>query len=590
MSYTAHQFHIPVLGLCYSIDTPLKVARFGISSVLSIVEDQLIEDMRAYHAAKNNIPFDPIPEKDPDHRAKRITAYLNLLSELVKQQSADMKQQDFTPGTDLTKYFELLPDNELKQQFISMMHMPDGEEKDILQQHLKNAVTPGDIDVNIMVKLNNPAYDDNGEKMPEEYSDALSALRGFAKSKLTSSIVLSAGYNPALFAYAEQFNDFYPDKNNILTKKIIIKVSDYRSALIQGKLCAKKGLWVSEFRIESGLNCGGHAFPTDGLLMGSILEEFKINRQALAAELYEMCNAALIAKGKTPFSIMPVQKVTAQGGIGTAAEQQLLLRYYELDAVGWGSPFLLVPEVTNVDDDTLQLMANAEPDDYRMNHASPLGVMFNNFMKSSAEAQRKKRITDNRAGSPCYSKYLASDTEFTERPICTASRQYQQLKRTQLAAATPSQATEIALERLNEKDCLCEGLTASVRLKNEMPLSHKLSAVTICPGPNLSWFSGVFSLKEMTDHIYGRLNILNARYRPHMFINELKLYVDYFKRLITETAANYNAKQDRYLEKFRNNLLKGIHYYKQLIRLFTYPEKTSAELNAIEAELLEIVL
>lgn len=590
MSYTAHQFHIPVLGLCYSIDTPLKVARFGISSVLSIVEDQLIEDMRTYHAAKNNIPFDPIPEKDPDHRAKRITSYLNMLSDLVKQQAADMQQQDFTPGTDLTKYFELLPDNELKQEFISMMHMPDGEEKQLLKQHLKDAMTVGDIDVNIMVKLNNPAYDANGEKMPEEYSDALSALRGFANSNLTSSIVLSAGYNPALFTYAEQFSDFYPGENNILTKKIIIKVSDYRSALVQGKLCAKKGLWVSEFRIESGLNCGGHAFPTDGLLMGSILEEFKINRQALAAELYEMCNAALIVKGKTPFITMPVQKVTAQGGIGTAAEQQLLLRYYELDAVGWGSPFLLVPEVTNVDDDTLQSMANAEPEDYRMSHASPLGVMFNNFTKSSSEVQRKKRIADNRAGSPCYSKYLTSDTEFTERPICTASRQYQQLKRTQLAATTSSQATTIALERLNEKDCLCEGLTASVRLKNDMPLSHKLSAVTICPGPNLSWFSGIFSLKEMTDHIYGRLNILNARYRPHMFINELKLYVDHFKRLIVETAANYNARQDRYLEKFRNNLLKGINYYRQLIQLFTHPEKTSAELSAIEAELLAIVL
>jgi hypothetical protein len=589
MSYTAHQFHIPVLGLCYSIDTPLKVARFGISSVLSIVEDQLIEDMRAYHSVKNNLPFDPIPEKDADHRAKRITAYLNLLSDLVKQQAADMQQQDFTPGTDLTKYFELLPDNELKQEFVSMMQMPDGAEKDTLKQRLKNAITVGDIDVNIMVKLNNPAYDDNGEKMPEEYSDALSALRGFANSNLTSSIVLSAGYNPALFTYAEQFNDFYPGENNSLTKKIIIKVSDYRSALVQGKLCAKKGLWVSEFRIESGLNCGGHAFPTDGILMGTILEEFKINRQALAAELYEMCNAALIAKGKTPFSSMPTQKVTAQGGVGTAAEHQLLLHYYELDAVGWGSPFLLVPEVTNVDDETLQLMANAEPDDYLMNHASPLGVMFNNFRKSSAEAQRKKRIADNRAGSPCYRNYLASDTEFTERPICTASRQYQQLKRNQLAAATPSEATTIELHRLNEKDCLCEGLTASVRLKNEMPLSHKLSAVTICPGPNLSWFSGIFSLKEMTDHIYERLNILNARYRPHMFINELKLYVDYFKRLIIETAANYNAKQDRYLEKFRNNLLKGINYYKQLLHLFTHPEKTSAELTAMEAELLAIV-
>lgn len=43
-----HTFHIPVLGLSYSIDTPLKVARFGISSVVSIIEDELVEkEMRA---------------------------------------------------------------------------------------------------------------------------------------------------------------------------------------------------------------------------------------------------------------------------------------------------------------------------------------------------------------------------------------------------------------------------------------------------------------------------------------------------------------------------------------------------------------
>ena len=45
--------------------------------------------------------------------------------------------------------------------------------------------------------------------------------------------------------------------------------------MIQGNYLAKKGLWVSEYRIESGLNCGGHAFATDGFLLGHILEEFK---------------------------------------------------------------------------------------------------------------------------------------------------------------------------------------------------------------------------------------------------------------------------------------------------------------------------
>ena len=70
--------------------------------------------------------------------------------------------------------------------------------------------------------------------------------------------------NPRLYSYIENFEDFFPTKNGIIKKKIILKVSDYRSALIQGKFLAKKGLWVSEYRIESGLNCGGHAFASDG--------------------------------------------------------------------------------------------------------------------------------------------------------------------------------------------------------------------------------------------------------------------------------------------------------------------------------------
>ena len=60
------------------------------------------------------------------------------------------------------------------------------------------------------------------------------------------------------------------------------------------------------------------------------------------------------------FSEMPEQKVTAQGGIGTAEEHALLLEHYQLDATGWGSPFLLVPEATNMDDKTLFQLSTAK--------------------------------------------------------------------------------------------------------------------------------------------------------------------------------------------------------------------------------------
>jgi hypothetical protein len=581
-----HQFHIPVLGLCYTIDTPLMVAKYGISSVLSIVEDELIEDMRAYHSLRNGIAFTTIPEQDPDHRAKRITAYLSLLKDLIDAQVAELKSSSFETCSDLRKYFELLPDNSsLKEDYRQMVAMEEGEAKKQLQKHLIDSMVTGDIDVNIMAKLDNPAYTDDGEKMPEEFCDAVAALRGFANSRLSSSIVFSAGYNPRLFNYAEQFEDFYPDANGHLTKKIILKVSDYRSALVQGKLLAKKGLWVSEFRIESGLNCGGHAFPTDGILMGPILEEFKHNRQALAEELLSLCNDTLAAKGKKRFDKPPAQKISAQGGVGTNEEHQFLLQCFQLDSVGWGSPFLLVPEVTNVDEITLQQLASAQPEDYFLSNASPLGVPFHNFRKSTSEHQRKERISNKRPGSPCYKKFLTSDTEFTEIPICTASRQYQDLKEKQLTSALiDAEEMKAQLEKISKKDCLCEGLTSSVRLKNQMKLSHKLSAVTICPGPNLKWFSGIFSLKEMVDHIYGRINITNSLYRPNMFINELKLYVDYLKKQLTESAASLTEKQLRYFQKFKTNLLNGIAFYKTIL-LSGNASQTLEELCYFESEL-----
>jgi len=585
-----HQFHIPVLGLCYTIDTPLMVAKFGISSVLSIVEDELIEDMRAYHSLQNGIDFTPITKKDPDHRAKRITAYLNLLQDLIDIQVAELKTSSFDTCPDLRKYFDLLPDDSpQKKGYLNIQTTEDGEAKNQQERQLVKSIITGSIDVNIMAKLDNPAYTEKGERMPDEFCDAVAALRGFANSKLSSSIVFSAGYNPRLFNYTEQFEDFYPNSNDDLKKKIILKVSDYRSALVQGKLLAKKGLWVSEFRIESGLNCGGHAFPTEGILMGPILEEFKNNRHVLIQELFGLCNEALAAKGRIKFSKPPEQKISAQGGVGTYEEQQLLLNHFHLDSVGWGSPFLLVPEATNVDEVTLQQLASAQPDDYFLSDASPLGVPFHNFRKSSAENQRKERIANERAGSPCYKKYLASDTEFTELPICTASRQYQQLKEKQLSSkGTNEEEISIQLEKIREKDCLCEGLTSSARLKNKMQLSHKLSAVTICPGPNLKWFSGTFTLREMVDHIYGRTNIANALYRPHMFINELALYVDYLKKQIIETTSPLTLKQIKYYQKFSANLLTGIAFYKQLLSSTSSAIKIVEELSVFERELLGI--
>ncbi len=257
-----------------------------------------------------------------------------------------------------------------------------------------------------------------------------------------------------------------------------------------------------------------------------------------------------------------------------------MLEHYELDGTGWGSPFLLVPEATNVDEDTLNKLATAEKEDYYLSNASPLGIPFNNFRKSTAEQQRHERIAKGRPGSPCYKKFLSSDSEFTEAPVCTASRLYQSLKIKQLKARNlPADLFEGEFKDITEKDCLCEGLGVGALLKDGIPIPHKLSAVTICPGPNLAYFSGIHSLEEMVSHIYGRMNILNSLYRPNLFINELQLYIDYFKKKI-DTGLSLTAKQEKYLNTFRSNLLAGIDYYKNLVaELKTEGEQYFSKMN-----------
>ncbi len=240
---TQHTFHIPVMGIGFTIDTPAKVAHYGISSVISLVDDMLVEKMREMYSKKLNLPFTAITEKDDDHRARRITEYLNLIDKIVSDKFAAVKRSVEEKGEELHKYIDMLPDlSEIKRQFNEFVE--HNTVKEDIRKWIDAHLHPGSIDVNIMTKLDKDNYR-NDEKLPTEFNDAHAALRGYANSNLSSSIVFSAGMNPRLYGYIEKFNDFYPDENRYLKKKIILKVSDYRSAIIQGKFLAKKGLWVS---------------------------------------------------------------------------------------------------------------------------------------------------------------------------------------------------------------------------------------------------------------------------------------------------------------------------------------------------------
>lgn len=579
-----HTFHIPVLGLGYSIDTPLKVARFGISSVVSVVDDDLIERMREYHMHLHGDEYIPIRKNDDDSRSRRITAYLNFMQRVVESQFEQLRAQEFTAGSDLCQYFDLLPEqSRLRQGYDLMMEFPDGERKKLFQALLKNEMTIGAIDVNIMSKVDKANFSKAGEFTGSDNTDALAALRGFANSDLQTSVVVSAGLNPKLYSYIEYFEDFFPDKNGVSRKKIILKVSDFRSAFIQAKFLAKKGLWVSEFRIESGLNCGGHAFATEGYLLGPILEEFKQKKDEMRSELFITYQAELLKKGFITNSV-PKQKLSVQGGIGTAMENSFLLDHYNLDATGWGSPFLLVPEVTNVDNETLRHLETAGEQDFYLSGSSPLGIPFNNFRGSSSEVQRVKRLEAGRPGSPCTKKYLCTNTEFTEQPICTASREYQYLKIKQLQALSlpPAEYSE-QFNKVTEKVCLCEGLCSSTYIKYQISKPKESKAVAICPGPNLAYFSDTYTLADMVKHIYGQIDLLDKVKRPHMFLKELNLYVDYLQEDIKTHLTDLTDKKRKQLVNFKAQLQEGVNYYKQLFS--GLPNQAASCLDAFYNEL-----
>lgn len=575
-----HTFHIPVMGLAYTIDSPIRVAKYGISSVISIIDDDLIEKMNAFYSEKFNLPYQEISQKIHDYRAQRITNYLNLVDTIVKEKFESFKNELVESKLALSNYIAMLPNkSEIKQGLQNLMD----EGKETIKNYIETNLTPGAIDVNIMTKVDKDNFI-KGEQLPTEFNDAHASLRGFANSKLTSSVVLSAGMNPRLYSYFENFDVFFPDSNNNLKKKIILKVSDFRSAMIQGNFLAKKGLWVSEYRIESGLNCGGHAFATDGYLLGPILEEFKQKKEQLVQSAHDLMVKALSQKGmhvpETPLEL----KITVQGGVGTAEEHDFLLDYYNVDSVGWGSPFLLVPEATSVDPETRELLANAKEDDLYLSHISPLGIPFNTLRGTTNEFLKQKRIRENKAGSSCPKKFLALSKEFGAEGICTASKKYQEVKLEELEGKKDSLSAETfenAKNKITEKSCLCVGLANASYLENGIKIKGQSQGVVICPGPNMAYFDKEVSLAEMVQHIYGNATVMTDAKRPNLFVKELKMYVDYLKNEIETVSAEINATQIKKWNSFKANLLEGIDYYQNLLDTKAIFESTNTTIQSL---------
>lgn len=578
-----HSFHIPVMGVAYTIDSPLRVAEYGIASVVSLVDDMLMEKMREVYSRKFELPFTPISSSDIDARAKRITSYLNTIDTIVKAKVDELLNKK--SKVDLGRFAELLPNTSaIKLELNRIINNQTASTKEFWNR-LKENLTSGLIDVNIMTKVDKENYH-NGEKLGDEHNDAHAALRGFAQSTLSSSVVLSAGMNPKLYGYLESFEDFFPDANFEMKKKVILKVSDYRSALIQGKFLAKKGIWISEYRIESGLNCGGHAFASDGLLLGPILQEFADNRDMLVASNFELYTKALAEKGRPVPPTPPALKISVQGGVGTHDEHQMLIDKYKVDSVGWGSPFLLVKEATCVDDNTRKRLADAREEDLYLSNISPLGVMFNNLRGSSKEVERDRLIAEGKPGSYCLKRFLALNKEYSSRGECTASTTFIRRKIEELDAKNLSKEEyEKEYQKITEKSCLCIGLVTAAYQEHSIDGGKEYNGITICPGPNTAYFTKEVSLKEMVGHIYGTNNVIERTDRPHMFVKELTLYVDYLKRKLEEATVEIGSKEAKFFATFKENLQKGIAYYKAF---FAEASAEQQQLAAIETEVNSI--
>jgi hypothetical protein len=552
------------MGTGFTIDTPLRVAKYGISSVISLVDDLLIEQMRKYHCEKAGEPYEEISSRQEDARALRITAFLNLLDRLIERQVRELQASPFTPGSDITRYYEMLPDGTpIKQDYRAMLATDDADEKARLQKVLREHAVPGTIDVNIMTKLDRVNYR-HGKELGTEFCDAMAALRGYALSTVRSSIIFSAGINKRLYSYIASFDDFLPDRNGVSKKKIVLKVSDYRSAEIQGKFLAKHGVWVSEYRVESGLNCGGHTFASKGFLLGPILEEFKQKKKELGEKLHTFYAKAVTALGRQAGSSPQALRITVQGGIGTAAEDQLLLKHYGVDGTGWGTPFLLVPEVINIDDVHLQKLLKATSEDVYLSESSPLGVPFWNLRFSASEEARRRRISEGKPGSACPKGHIVTNTEFTKLPICLASRVYQKKKLANLPdEGYPPPLFEKVREGVLTKSCLCHDLAGCITLPTGIDPD---ATPAICCGPNIVNFGKVATLEEIVAHIYGRISLLTKPERPHMFVREIGIFIDYLRGEMEKIASELVSRAPGYLQEMKENLLKGIEYYQSLPR------------------------
>ena len=139
------------------------------------------------------------------------------------------------------------------------------------------------------------------------------------------------------------------------------------------------------------------------------------------------------------------------------------------------------------------------------------------------------------------------------------------------------------------KSCLCVDLAGTVTLQNGIEPD---ATPAVCTGPNIVNFDKIATLEEMVSHIYGRVSLLAGKERPHMFIKELMLYMDYLRDEMENSSKGIIRHTEKHLDEFRENLISGIEYYRELSEQFVEDKKKQflKELNAIRDAIGDIQL